>query len=183
MSLPPETTTRLAQATEHLRNELGGIRTGRATPALVEHIKVEQYGTMVELRAAAAITAPEPRLLVIQPWDPSLVPAIEKALQTSALGLNPANDGHVLRVPIPALTTERRQELSKVVSELGERARVAIRAIREDLVKAIRREEKEANRSADDAKRALDELQAAIDEANENIRLACAEKIKDIETL
>ena len=183
MSLPAETMIRLAQATEHLRHELGGIRTGRATPALVEHMKVEQYGTMIELRAAAAITAPEPRLLVIQPWDPSLVPAIEKALQSSALGLNPANDGHVLRVPIPALTTERRQELSKVVSELGERARVAIRAIREDLVKAIRREVKEANRSADDAKRALDELQTAIDETNENIRLACAEKIKDIETL
>lgn len=183
MSLPADTTARLAQAVEHLHNELAGVRTGRATPALVEHIKVEQYGTMVELRAAAAITAPEPRLLVIQPWDPSLVPAIEKALQSSALGFNPANDGHLLRVPIPALTAERRQELSKIVSEQGERARVAIRSIREDLVKAIRREEKEANRSTDDAKRDLDELQNAVEKANENVRQLCDEKTKDIETL
>jgi ribosome recycling factor len=183
MSLPPETSTRLAQAVEHLRTELTGVRTGRATPALVEHLKVEQYGAMVELRTAAAITAPEPRLLVIQPWDPSLVPAIEKALQTSSLGFNPASDGHVLRVPIPALTAERRQELSKIVADQGERARVAIRAIREDLVKAIRREEKEGSRSEDDAKRALDELQAAVDAANDDVRKACDEKIHDIETL
>src|SRR5689334_7046975 len=122
----------LAKALQHLHQELSGLRTGRAVPTLVENIQVESYGTMTALQQLASISAPEPQQLLVQPWDPSLLKDIEKAIAQSPLGINPVNDGKVIRLPFPPMTDERRQQLLKVVKEKAEEARVRVRGIREE---------------------------------------------------
>ncbi|MDR7443779.1 MAG: ribosome recycling factor [Armatimonadota bacterium] len=160
---------RMQKSVEATRRELAGLRTGRAHPGLVEHIRVEYYGTPVPLNQLATITAPEPRLLVIQPWDRSALRNIEKALMQSDLGLHPTSDGNVLRVPIPPLTEERRQDLVRLARKLAEEGRVAIRNIRREARETIEELEDEGEISEDEARRAQEELQRLTDRFIEEI--------------
>jgi ribosome recycling factor len=158
-----EAEVKMQKSVEALHKELSTIRTGRATPALLERVHIDYYGTSTPLQQLAQVHAPEPRLLVIQPYDRSSIAAIEKELQKSELGLNPGNDGQVIRIPFPPLTEERRKELVRVVKHKVEEARVAIRNIRRDEQHGIQEFEKEHLISQDDAKRGLDHLQKITD--------------------
>jgi ribosome recycling factor len=154
---------RMDKSLEALHKELAGIRTGRATPALVDRLHVDYYGAPTPLQQLANITAPEARLLVIQPYDRSSMGAIEKAIQKSELGLNPANDGTLIRIPIPPLTEERRKEFVKVVKQKAEAARVAIRNIRRDEVENVRKMEKDGEVGTDEVDRGLQQIQKITD--------------------
>ncbi|MGB6838155.1 MAG: ribosome recycling factor [Dehalococcoidia bacterium] len=150
---------RMGKAIEALRRELATIRTGRAQPALVEHLRVDYHGTPTPLNQLASIAAPEARLLTIQPWDKGSMGAIERAIQTSDLGLNPTNDGNVIRLVIPQLTEERRKELVKVVHRKVEEGRVAVRNVRRDRLEELRRLQRDKEVSEDEERRAQDQLQ------------------------
>jgi ribosome recycling factor len=154
---------RMDKSVEALHKDLSSIRTGRATPALVDRLQVDYYGAPTPLQSLAGITAPEARLLVIQPYDRSAIGAIEKAIQKSELGLNPANDGTMIRIPIPPLTEERRKEFVKVVKQKAEQARVAIRNIRRDEVENIRKIEKDGEVGSDELDRGLAQIQKITD--------------------
>jgi len=155
---------RMHKSVEALQDDLLGIRTGRASPALVEKLAVEYYGTMTPLNQMASIAVPEPRLLVIRPWDPSALADIERAILKSDLGLTPMNDGKLIRLSIPRLTEERRRELVKVVARRVEEARIAIRNLRRDALKDLQEFEKEKMISEDEFYRAKDEVQELTDE-------------------
>ncbi|MDM7461000.1 MAG: ribosome recycling factor [bacterium] len=144
---------RMKHAIEHLKQDLAGFRTGRANPAMVERITVDYHGTPMQLQHLASITVPEPRQLLIQPWDQSAVPAIEKAIQKSELGVNPVSDGRSLRLTLPPLTEERRKDLIKQVHKRTEEGRVAVRNIRRDLHEHLRQMQKNKQISEDDLKR------------------------------
>jgi ribosome recycling factor len=149
---------RMEKAVEHAQAEFSAIRTGRATPALVEHLKVDYYGTETELRAMAGFSVPEARLLVISPYDKSSVNAIEKALQNSDLGINPSNDGTVIRLSFPVPTEERRKELVKVVRQKAEDGKVTIRNVRRSARHELEALEKDGELSGDELKRVEEEL-------------------------
>lgn len=155
---------RMSKAVTALQNDLMAIRTGRASPSLVERLPVEYYGALTPLNQLATISAPEPRLLTIRPWDASSLPAIEKAILKSDLGLTPNNDGKIIRLVIPRLTEERRQELVKIVARRVEEARVAIRNCRRDGINDLREFQKEKLISEDDFYRGRDKIQEATDE-------------------
>jgi len=148
-----EAEARMKHAIEHLKQDLAGYRTGRANPAMVERITVDYHGTPMQLQHIASISVPEPRQLLIQPWEPSMVPAIEKAIQRSDLGVNPVSDGRTLRITLPPLTEERRKELIKQVHKRAEEGRVAIRNIRRDLHEHLRQMQKNKQISEDELKR------------------------------
>jgi ribosome recycling factor len=154
---------RMKKSVGALQDDLLGIRTGRASPALVEKLPVEYYGTLTPLNQMASIAAPEPRLLVIRPWDASALPDIERAIQMSDLGLTPMNDGKLIRLSIPRLTEERRRDLVKVVSRRLEEARIAIRNLRRDALQDLKEFEKEKMISEDDFYRGKDEVQDLTD--------------------
>jgi len=154
---------RMQKTVEALRRELNTIRTGRATPALVDYIKVDAYGVSTPLNQIATISAPEARLLVIQPWDRNILASIQKAILKSDLGLNPINDGTAIRLVVPLSTEERRKELAKVVRRRVEEARVAIRNLRREAVEELRSLEKGKEISRDENERALDRLQKLTD--------------------
>lgn len=154
---------RMEKSLEALHKELGSIRTGRATPSLVDRIQVDYYGAPTPLQTIAGVTAPEARLLLIQPYDRSSIAAIEKALQRSELGLNPSNDGQVIRIAIPPLTEERRREFAKIVKQKAEEARIAVRNIRRDEVDHLRRMEKDGHVSKDEIERNISEVQHITD--------------------
>jgi ribosome recycling factor len=158
-----EAELRMEKSLEALHKELMTIRTGRASPALVERLHVDYYGSPTPLQSLAGITAPEPRLLVIQPYDRSAISAIEKAIQRSELGLNPSNDGQVIRLAIPALTEESRRDLVKTVHRKAEESRVSIRNIRRDEVEHLRKVEKDGHVSKDEVERNIDEMQKLTD--------------------
>lgn len=149
---------RMEGAIKVLNDDLAGIRTGRATPALVERLEVEYYGTPTPLMQLASISVPEPRQLLIKPFDPSTLRAIERAILSSDLGLNPNNDGRSIRLILPPLTEERRRELVKLVHHRVEEARVAIRNVRRDVIKDLKEYEHEKMISEDERKRAEDEV-------------------------
>ena len=155
--------TRMEKSVEALHKELAGIRTGRATPALVERVAVDYYGSPTPLQSIAGISAPDARLLVIQPYDRSAIGAIEKALQKGDLALNPSNDGQVIRISIPPLTEERRREFAKIVRQRAEEARVAVRNIRRDEVDHLRRLERDGHVSKDEIERNITEVQRITD--------------------
>ena len=148
---------------EAIRHEMTTIRTGTASTALLDGIRVEYYGSMLPLNQVANIAAPEPRLLTIQPWDKKALPVIERALMSSDLGLTPANDGHTIRLPIPQLTGERREELVHLVKKFAEEARISIRNTRRDANEHLKKEEKRGEISEDDRRRAQDEVQKMTD--------------------
>lgn len=158
-----DTENKMRKAIEVLRRELVTIRTGRASPALVERLTIDYYGVPTPLNQLAGISAPEPRLLVIQPWDRNVLPLIEKAILKSDLGLNPTNDGRVIRLVIPQLSEERRRELVKVVHRKVEEGRVAVRNLRRDAVEEIKDFEKEKLITEDDLKRGQEQLQKLTD--------------------
>jgi ribosome recycling factor len=153
---------RMKKAVEALRRELASIRTGRATPALVDRVMVEYYGTPTPLNQLGLITAPEPRLLMIKPYDRSALATIEKALQKSEQGFNPSNDGQVIRIPIPQLTEERRRDMVKSVKHKVEEARVSVRNIRRDALHDLKELESEKLISEDDHKRATDKVEELV---------------------
>lgn len=155
---------RMQKSVDALQEELLGIRTGRASPALVERLPVEYYGTLTPLNQMASVAVPEPRLLVIRPWDPSALNDIERAIQKSDLGLTPMNDGKLIRLNIPRLTEERRRELVKLVARRVEDGRVAIRNLRRDALKDMQEFEKEKMISEDEFFRAKDEVQELTDQ-------------------
>jgi len=155
---------RMKKAVEALKRELATIRTGRARPSLVDHLRVDYYGPPTPLNQLATVSAPEARLLTIQPWDRKSLGAIEKAIQKSDLGLNPSNDGQIIRLVIPQLTEERRKELVKLVHRRVEEGRVAVRNVRRDCLEHLRRLEKDKEISEDDDRRAQERLQKLTDQ-------------------
>jgi ribosome recycling factor len=155
---------RMDKSVDALHDDLLGIRTGRASPALVEKLPVDYYGTVTPLNQMAGIAVPEPRLLVIRPWDPSALSDIERAILKSDLGLTPMNDGKLIRLSIPRLTEERRRELVKVVARRVEEARISVRNLRRDALQDLKEFEKEKMISEDDFFRGKDEVQELTDE-------------------
>ena len=155
--------SRMDKAVEALKRDLNSLRTGRATPVLVETLSVDYYGTPTPLNQIATIAAPEARLLTIQPWDKQAMREIEKTIQKSDLGLNPSNDGNVIRVPIPPLSQERRKEMVKVLKQKVENGKVSVRNVRRDFVEQLRTMERNKEMSQDDSRRAQDKLQKFTD--------------------
>jgi ribosome recycling factor len=164
-----DTRGRMENALEAMRREFATVRTGKASPALVEHVRVEAYETTMPLEQLSTISAPEPRLLVVQPWDKSLMGAIEKAIQSADLGLNPSNDGTVIHVPIPQLNEERRQELVKVLHKMAEEGRVSLRTARRAANEEIKVKMKDGEVSEDEGHRQMDEIQKMTDDYSKKI--------------
>jgi ribosome recycling factor len=158
-----EAESKMTKSVEHLQQELATIRTGRANPALLERVTVPYYGTPTPLNQLAQISTPEPRLLVVQVYDRGQIGAVEKAIRDSGLGLNPANDGQVIRVPIPPLTEERRREYVRMAKQKAEEARVAVRNVRRDEIHRIQEQERAGEVPVDAAKRAQEQLQRITD--------------------
>jgi ribosome recycling factor len=171
---------RMGKAVEALKRELATIRTGHARPALVEHLRVDYYGTPTPLNQLATIAAPEPRLLTIQPWDRGSLGAIERAIQMSDLGLNPTNDGTIIRLTIPQLTEERRKDLVKVVHRRVEEGRVAVRNVRRDRLEELRRLQREKDVSEDEERRAQEQLQKLTDRFVADAEQAGQEKEQEL---
>ena len=176
-----ESAKRMTVALDHLKHEFGGVRTGRASVTMLDGIQVEAYGSKMPLNQVAGLSVPEPALIVAQPFDPSQLAAIEKAIRSSGLGLNPANDGKVVRIPLPSLTEERRKELSKHVHKLTEDARNSIRGVRRDANDRLKKLLKDSKISEDDERKGLDEVQRITDAQIKMID--DAEKKKDAELL
>ncbi len=171
---------RMHKTLEAVREELAKIRTGKATTSLLDTVKVNYYGTVVPLKQVANITVPEPRLLSVQPWEKNLIPEIEKAIMKSDLGLNPTNDGKVIRIPFPPLTEERRKELVKLVKKMAEEGRIAIRNIRRDVNDHIKKAQKNHELTEDQEKDELDEIQKLTDEFIKKIDEILKEKEEEI---
>lgn len=175
-----EADDKMEKAVAHLQQGLAGLRTGKASPSLVDHLAVECYGTQTRLNQMAIISTPEPRLIVVKPYDPSTLPAIEKAILAANVGVTPLNDGRLIRVPIPELSEERRKELTKVAHRMGEEARVALRGVRREANDAVKVLEKAATISEDDRDRALEEIQKYTDAYTKKADDLVAAKEKDI---
>ena len=171
---------RMSKCVASLRNELKKLRTGRASTNLLEHLRVDYYGSEVPLQQVANVAVEDSRTLTVVPWEKQMVPVIEKAIMKSDLGLNPATAGNVIRVPLPALTEERRRELGKVVRHEGESARVAIRNVRRDVMQELKEMLKEKMISEDDDRRAHDEIQKLTDKYVAEVDHVVAEKEKEL---
>ena len=165
---------------EYLQHEFAAVRTGKASPALVENIDVEAYGSSMKLKQLALITTPEPRLLVIQPFDASTTKDIEKAIKESKLGINPAVDGKIIRLPIPALSEERRKDLVKGIKQMAEEARVRVRSARRDGIDAIKKAQKDGTVSEDELETYEKEVQKLTDQFGKKIDDAVTTKEADI---
>jgi ribosome recycling factor len=163
-SLNAEVKKKMAAAIDHLRHELAGVRTGRASTGILDPVHVDAYGTRVPLNQVASLSVPEPTMILAQPFDPSLMGAIEKAIRASDLGLNPNNDGKVVRIPVPALTDERRKELSRHVHRMAEESRNAVRVIRREANERLKKLAKDKKVSEDEEKRGLDDVQKTTDQ-------------------
>ncbi|WP_077615108.1 ribosome recycling factor [Caenibacillus caldisaponilyticus] len=172
--------SRMSKAIDALRNELATIRAGRANPALLDRVTVDYYGAETPLKQLAGITAPEARLLVVQPYDKSILNEIEKAILKADLGLTPANDGSVIRIAIPPLTEERRKELVKLVKKAAEDAKVAVRNVRRDANDSLKKSEKDGEITEDDLRRFSDDIQKLTDKHIAKIDEIAANKEKEI---
>ncbi len=164
MSSIDEARERMERAVEATRREFTTVRTGKATPALLDTIRVEAYGSKMPINQVGTVSAPEPRMLVVQPWDKGLIGAIEKAVRSAELGLNPVNDGNVIRIPSPPLTEERRREMVRLLHKMAEEGRVAVRHARQEANKDIKRRQQAHEVSEDEARRQLDEIQKLTDQ-------------------
>jgi ribosome recycling factor len=149
---------------EHVRRELGGVRTGRASVNILDTVHVEAYGSMVPLNQVASLSVPEPAMIIAQPFDPSLMNNVEKGIRAANIGLNPTNDGKVIRIPIPALTEERRKELSKIVHKFAEEGRNGVRLVRREANDKLKKLLKDSKISQDDERRSLEEVQKITDQ-------------------
>ncbi len=175
-----EVNKRMNAAIEYVKHELAGVRTGRASVAILEHVQVEAYGSKMPINQVASLSVPESTLIVATPFDPSVIGALEKAIRTSDLGLNPANDGKVVRIPVPPLTEERRKELSKIVHKMSEEGRNAIRAVRRDANDRLKKLLKDSMISQDDERKGLDEVQKLTDQHIKMIDETQGKKDKDL---
>ncbi|HEX6559738.1 MAG TPA: ribosome recycling factor [Longimicrobiales bacterium] len=164
-----EAKAQMEKAIEAMRREFTSVRTGKATPALLDTVRVDAYGSKMPLNQVATVNAPEPRLLMVQPWDKGLLAHIEKAIQTAELGLNPSNDGNVIRVPIPQLTEERRKDMVKLLHKLAEEGRVAIRHARQEANKDLKKRQGAHEISEDESHRQMELVQKLTDEYIEKI--------------
>lgn len=171
---------RMHGAVEALKHDLGGLRTGRASTTLLDPINVEVYGSHMPINQVATVSAPEPRLLSVQVWDRSNVSAVEKAIRSAGLGLNPMTDGQNIRLPIPDLTEERRKELAKLAGQYAEKARIAVRNVRRDGMDTLKQDEKKGEISQDEQKRLEAEVQKLTDDTIAEIDTAAAAKEKEI---
>jgi ribosome recycling factor len=172
--------TRMEKALGDLQHEMAGVRTGRASVSLLDNIRVDFYGTPTPLNQVGTLHVPEPSLITVAPWDPSQIGAIEKAIRAADLGLNPSNDGKLIRVPIPALTEERRKELVKKLHHIAEEHRVSLRNIRRDANESVKKLLKDKLVSEDDERRALDEIQKLTDGHIAKLDAAVRSKEKEI---
>jgi ribosome recycling factor len=155
---------RMEGAIEAMRREFAGVRTGKASPALLDTLRVEAYGSQMPLTQVGTVTVPEPRLITVQPWDKTLIRDIERAIRESDLGLNPSNDGNLIRIPIPPLTEERRKEYVRLLHKLAEEGRVAVRQARKDANDDIKHRQKDGELSEDEARREQEEVQKLTDQ-------------------
>ncbi len=162
-ALKKKATDKMEGQLEHLRREMATIRTGRASLGLLDHVKVEYYGTPTPIKQVATLAVPENRLITVQPFDPQIIKDIEKAILASDLGLTPANDGKLIRLPIPPLTEDRRKDLVKLAKKIAEEVRVHIRNIRRDVLEEIKKAQKAAHMTEDEAKKSHDEVQKLTD--------------------
>src|SRR5579863_3640560 len=172
--------TRMEKAVEDFRKDLSSLRTGRANAGMLDSIRVDYHGTPMPVNQLGALTIPEPTMIMITPWDPSVVALIDKAIRTSDLGLNPTNDGKVVRVPIPALTEERRKDFVKQLHKMLENHRTAVRNIRRDIKEGIEKLEKDKKISEDEKKRSLDELEKLTHSETKKIEDLSAVKEKEV---
>ena len=172
--------TRMEKAVEDFRRELAGVRTGRANVSLLDHVRVDYHGTQMPINQLGTVTVPDAMMLVISPWDPGAVALIDKAIRSSDLGLNPTNDGKVVRLPIPALTEDRRKDLVKHIHKVLENHRTAMRNVRRDIKEAIEHLEKEKKASEDERKRAIEELDKLTHSETRKIEDLSAAKEKEI---
>lgn len=171
-----EAEEKMEKTLHKVQEEFSAVRTGKASPALVEHIRVNAYGTSMTLREMAGITCPEPRMIMIQPWDISNVDPIRKALEESKLGINPLVDGKIIRIPIPELSEERRRDLTKVVKKISEDGKIAIRAIRRDAMDHLKKEQKAGDLTEDQLASSEKDVQKLTDSYGEKIDKAGAAK-------
>jgi ribosome recycling factor len=186
MSLHPvisETHTKMQHGVEHALHEFSSIHTGKASPSMVEGVSVEAYGSHMRLKEVAAITTPDSRTIQIQPWDKSMVVPIEKAIQTANIGINPSVDGGLIRLPLPELNRERRQELVKVAHQMAEEGRISVRHARRDGLETLKKLQKSGEISEDDQKRYDKEIQAETDKAIKEIADHLAHKEKELLSL
>ena len=172
--------TRMEKAVEDFRKELSGVRTGRANVSLLDHVRVDYHGTSMPLNQLGTLSVPDATMIMISPWDASAVPMIDKAIRTTDLGLNPTNDGKVVRVPIPPLTEDRRKDLVKHIHKVLENHRTAVRNIRRDIKEAVEKLEKDKKISEDDRKRTLDELEKLTHLETKKIEDLSAVKEKEV---
>jgi ribosome recycling factor len=172
--------TRMEKAVEDFRKELSSVRTGRANVAILDHVRVEYHGTSMPIHQLGTLNVPDPAMIVISPWDPGAVPLIDKAIRTSDMGLNPTNDGKVVRVPIPPLTEDRRKDLVKHMHKVLENHRTALRNVRRDIKEAVEKLEKDKKISEDEKKRSLEELDKLTHSETGKIEGLSAAKEKEV---
>jgi ribosome recycling factor len=172
--------TRMEKAVDDFRKELSSVRTGRANVAVLDHVRVDYHGTSMPINQLGTLNVPDPAMIVISPWDPGAVPLIDKAIRTSDIGLNPTNDGKVVRVPIPPLTEDRRKDLVKHMHKVLENHRTALRNIRRDIKEAIEKLEKDKKISEDERKRSLEELDKLTHSETSKIEDLSAAKEKEV---
>ena len=178
-----ETKNKMSKSSDFLTSEFSKLRSGKASASLVDHISVSYYGATVTLREIASISTPEPRLIVVNAYDPSALPAIEKAIISANLGVTPMNDGHMIRIPIPELSEERRKTIIKVARQMAEKGRVAIRNIRHESNELIKEQRKKGTISEDDETNALKNIQKSTDTTTARIDTALTNKEKELLTL
>jgi ribosome recycling factor len=171
---------RMDGALEALRKEFGGLRTGRASVSLLDPVQVQAYGNPMPLNQVGTVSVPEPRMITVQVWDKGLVSAVEKAIRDAGLGLNPASDGSTVRVPLPELSQDRRQELTKIAHKYAEQGRVAVRNVRRDGMDFLKKLEKDHDISEDEHKKLADQMQKLTDEHVKKVDEALATKEKEI---
>jgi ribosome recycling factor len=175
-----EAQEQMDRSIEALRREFSSVRTGKASPALLDTVRVDAYGSKMVLNQVASVSSPEPRMLVVQPWDKGLMQEIEKAIRNSELGLNPANDGNIIRVPVPALNEERRKEMVKMLHKIAEEGRVGIRHARQEANKEIKRLQSDSELSEDEARRETDRIQKLTDEYTARIESLLKAKEEEV---
>ncbi len=168
---------------EHFLHELSGVRTGRVSPALLNTVMVESYGSQMPIEHVASVTVTDARTLTISPWDKSQIQVIEKAIQIANLGFNPSNDGQVIRITLPPLNEERRKEMVKLVGQTAEKARISIRNVRESAIKELKKAETDGNISKDDLTGGQKKLQVLVDKYNEEIKQHAEGKEKEVMTV
>ena len=175
-----QTEMKMKKTMETLIREFGEVRTGRAQPSLIEEMHVEYYGSPTTIRHIAAVSSPDPRTVVIQPWDANALADIERAITTSKLGINPMNDGKIIRLSFPQLSAERREEMIKVVKDMAEKGRVALRSIRRDANDRIQKLEKDSSIAEDDSKKGQDAVQRMTDKYIKDVDATLEKKSKDL---